>query len=136
MTKASKVFEVEREEQTLILTPTKNLGELANGQIDAEEKAILHLLADVPAKNLVLDFHKTDYFGSSALGFFVRLWKLVRGRGGCLAICHLSDHEREILTVCGFDSLWPIHPSREEALEAVRGEKRPCALTSRVLQKV
>jgi hypothetical protein len=28
-------------------------------------------------KNVVLDFHKTDYYGVTALGFFVKLWKKV-----------------------------------------------------------
>jgi hypothetical protein len=36
-----------------------------------------------------------------------------------LAFCNVSAHERELLTVTGLDTLWPIYPSREEAIRAV-----------------
>jgi anti-anti-sigma factor len=76
-------------------------------------------LNQLSVKQVVLDFHETDYFGSTAVGFFLRLWKQLRGRGGRLAFCNVSEHERDILQVTGFDRLWPICASREEALQAV-----------------
>jgi anti-anti-sigma factor len=68
-----------------------------------------------------MDFHKTDYYGSTALAFFLKLWKRVRNRNGRMAFCNISDHEREILTVTQLDRLWPIYLSREEATKAVKG---------------
>jgi anti-anti-sigma factor len=68
---------------------------------------------------VVLDFRKTDYYGSTALGFFVKLWKRVRDRDGRMAFCGVSDHEREILRVTHLDGMWPICSSREEAVQAV-----------------
>ena len=68
-----------------------------------------------------LDFHKTDYYGSTALGFFVKLWKRVREYIERMAFCGVSDHEREILKVTNLEGLWPICPLREEALKAVQG---------------
>jgi anti-anti-sigma factor len=121
MSTAKRVFEIEREGEILVLTPTTNLGELADPPREAEEEAIIGLLIETSTKKLIVDFHKTDYFGSSALGFFVRLWKLVQGYQGCMAFCNLSDHEKEILMVCGLDSLWPVCASREQAREAVQG---------------
>lgn len=67
-----------------------------------------------------MDFHKTDYYGSTALGFFVKLLKWVRKRYGRMAFCNVSDHEQEILQVTNFDHSWPICSSRIEALKAVR----------------
>jgi anti-anti-sigma factor len=121
MATATRIFEVEREGQTVIVTAQTDLRELDYLQIEAGARDILHLLGNGAIKNVVLDFHKTDYYGTTALGFFVKLWKRVRDRGGRMAFCGVSDHEREILQVTKLDGLWPICPSREEALIAIQG---------------
>ena len=115
----SGVFEFEQVGETLIVTPRIDLRELAYEQVEAGARDLLDLLNRASVKNVVLDFHKTDYYGSTALGFFVRLWKRVRQRGGSLAFCNISDHEKEILRVTKLDHLWPVCSSREEALQAV-----------------
>jgi anti-sigma B factor antagonist len=121
MTATSSVFQIEREGQTLLVTVLTDLQELDYPKVEAGARDILHLLGNGTIKNVVLDFHKTDYYGSTALGFFVRLWKRVRDRGGRMAFCGVSDHEKEILKVTKLDGLWPIYLSREEALKAVQG---------------
>jgi anti-anti-sigma factor len=121
MLTATGVFKVEREGQTLIVTASTDLRELNYPEVEAGARAILDLLGNGTIKNVVLDFHKTDYYGSSALGFFVKLWKRVRECDGRMAFCGVSDHEREILQVAKLDGLWPICTSREEALKAVQG---------------
>jgi anti-anti-sigma regulatory factor len=63
-----------------------------------------------------------DYGGSTALGFFVRLSLAVRDRGGRMAFCNVSEHEREILETTNLDWLCPLCVSRQDALRAVRGE--------------
>jgi anti-anti-sigma factor len=113
-------FEVDREGQTLIVTPRTDLRELDYLEIEAGARDVLHLLANGTIKNVVMDFSKTDYYGSTALGFFVKLWKRVRDRDGRMAFCSVSDHEREILQVTHLDGLWPICASREEAIQAVQ----------------
>jgi anti-anti-sigma factor len=122
MNTLKEVFEVEREGDTLIVTPTVDLCETEYAEIEEESKKLLELLKRSGGKNLVLDFHRTDYYGSTALSFFVRLWKWVRIQGGKMVLCHLSGHEREILAVTGLDGIWPVRASRDEALAAVRGE--------------
>ena len=79
------------------------------------------LFLDPSIRNAVLDFSGTDVFGSSALGFLVVLGRLVKGRHGQLALCNLSDHEREVLKVTRLDRSWPIYSSRQQALRAVSG---------------
>jgi anti-anti-sigma factor len=121
MTSATGAFEVERDGPTLLVTALRNLQELDYAEIEAGARDILHLLENGTIKNLILDFHNTDYFGSMALAFFVKLWKLVRDRGGRIAFCGVSDYESEILKMTKLDGLWPICSSRKEALKAVRG---------------
>jgi anti-anti-sigma factor len=121
MVTTSNSFEVKRADETLIVAPQQNLCELDWVEIDVGLGEVLDQLGKGTIRNVVLDFHKTDYYGSTALGYFLKLWKRVRESKGRLAFCCLSDHEREILKVAGLDRLWPVCASREEALQAVRG---------------
>jgi anti-anti-sigma factor len=116
---ATGLFAVERLPDTLVLTPLADLGELEYHRRESEAGQVYGLLDDPSVKRLVLDFGRTAYFGSSALGFFIRLWKKVRTRDGSMAFCNLSPQEEEILQVTKLDSLWPVCGSREEALRRV-----------------
>ena len=119
MEPATGFFETEQQAETLILIPTSDMGELDHERINLGIKQVLDLLTDAAIKNLVLDFHKTSYYGSTALGFFVRLWKTICTRKGRMAFCNLSDHEKEILEITKLDGLWDICSTRAEALKAV-----------------
>jgi anti-anti-sigma factor len=113
------LFDIEREGDTLIVTPQANLRELAYPEIEEGAREVLALLESGAARNVIMDFHRTDYYGSSALEFFIRLWKRVRGRNGQLVFCRASSHELEVLKLINLDRLWPICRSRREALETV-----------------
>lgn len=121
MAKVSGPFEVERLVATLIVTILNDLRELNYKEVEAGGKDILELLENGTIKNVVLDFHKSDYYGSTALAFFVKLWKRVKQCQGCMVFCGLSDHEKEILKVTHLDGLWSICSTRDEALQAVHG---------------
>jgi anti-anti-sigma factor len=118
---AGGVFEVEQGGDTIVVVPAVDLRECDYQRIERGAESILHLLNGSGIKNVVMDFHRTDYYGSTALGFFVKLWKRVKQQGGRMAFCNVSAHEREILQVTQLDRLWPICPSRAEALAAVKG---------------
>lgn len=122
LTSATKIFEIEQQGDTLIVVPAVDLRELDYQRIESGGEDILLLLNGTGTKNVVLDFHKTDYYGSTALGFFMKLWKRIRGRDGRMAFCNLSEHEKEILQFTKLDHLWPIYSSRSEALEMIRGD--------------
>lgn len=119
MTTSTETFEIEREGQTVIVTPRRDLRELDYQAIEAAAGNLLTLLGNGAIKNVVIDFHRTDYYGSTALGFFVKLWKRVRERNGRMAFCGLSEHEREILRVTNLDGLWPLCSTRDEAVRVV-----------------
>jgi anti-anti-sigma factor len=120
MVPPGQVFEVERLGDTAVLTPASDLRELDYTQIEAGARDAFALLESGPVKNVVLDFRRTDYYGSTALSFFVRLWKRVSGRGGQMLFCNLSAAETEILKTARLDRLWPLCGSREEALGLIR----------------
>jgi len=116
----SDLCEVEHSGDTLIVTPLKNLSELDYEQIQQGGRELLELLSVAPVNHLLIDFQKTDSFGSTALGLFVRLWKKIRDRNGSMALCNLSDNEKEILKVTKLDSAWPLCDSLEEARKVIR----------------
>src|SRR5436309_1889224 len=111
------LFDNQRDGDTLILVPTANLSELEYAQHVTD--GIIALLQDAAIKNVVIDFQGTDYFGSTALGFFVRIWKNIKERNGRMAICNLSQHEEEILHITKLEGYWTVHATREDALIAV-----------------
>jgi anti-anti-sigma factor len=119
MATPSNLFELEQQGDTLIVTPTADLRELRYEEIEDAASDVLRWLDGGPVRNVVLDFGRTAYYGSTALGFFIKVWKRVRSRGGQMAFCNISDLEREILDVMQLGGLWPICASRADALAAV-----------------
>jgi anti-anti-sigma factor len=117
---AEGLFEVEQEGDTLIVVPAVDLRELDYQRIKAGAKTVLDLLNGTGVRNVVVDFHKTDCYGSAALGFFLRPLERVRGQNGRTALCNVSGHEKEILQITDLDHTWPIYSSRAEALQAVK----------------
>jgi anti-anti-sigma factor len=121
---AGRVFEVEQDDDTLIVLPTVDLRKLDYLQIETAAKAIVEMLHGPGVKNVVVDFDESDHYGSGAIEYFLRFWKAVRERGGCMAFCNLTAHEREILRVTNLDHVWRVCSTRAEALEAVQQNER------------
>jgi anti-anti-sigma factor len=121
MPTTAALFEIECGDDAIIVTPTKDLGEFDYQQLVAESQEAFDLLdRRTDRKNVVLDLRNTNYFGSTALGMFVKLWKRVGFRGGRMAFCNVSEFEREVLAATRLDTLWSICESKSEAVEAVR----------------
>ena len=116
----AKLFEIEQADDTIVLVPKADLGEVVIEQIEAEAIEVLKMLEQTSSKNLVIDFEKTDYFGSAALVLFIKFGSWVRQRAGHLAFCNLSENEKEILQITKLDSLWHICSSKSEAMESLR----------------
>ena len=115
-----RLFSMEEDGETLILAPVANLSELELSFFDGEIRAVIDHLDSSGHRNIILDFAGTDYYGSTALGFFLKLWKRVRSLDGKMAFCNVSPHEREVLRLMCLDTLWPICDTRKEATEALR----------------
>ena len=117
MQAATRIFEVVRMGGgRVVVTPKRNLSEFDFLEIEDE---LLALAGDQSVERVIVDFHRTDYLGSSALGRLVWLDQTLRGRGGRLAFCNVSAHQKEIVGVVGLATKWPTYATLQDALVAV-----------------
>lgn len=115
------VFGVTCLDDVVVVTLAGDLGEFALERLHTDAERALHLYElEHDKRHVVLDFKNTAFFGSSAMGFFTRLWKRVRAKGGRMVLCHLSPLEQELLQVTQLDTLWPAYGSLNDAIDAVR----------------
>ena len=81
MNSQERLFVIEQDDQTLILSPIVNLNELELSSLDDAIHAVMQQLESLGLRHILLDFEGTDYYGSTALGFFIKLWKRVCKHG-------------------------------------------------------
>ena len=113
-------LEIVHEDDIVIVTPVSDLREFDFAETESAASKVFKLLEEKQAKHVIIDLSKTDYYGSTALGFFVKLRKRVADQGGQMALCNISTHELEVLQVTKLDDLWPICDSSDKAIETVR----------------
>ena len=113
---AAPLLNVECSDKIAVITPQGDMGEFVVSQIQEEAETALKKFQDSnQCQHVVIDFCNTDYFGSSALGMFIRLWKRVRERGGRMALCNLSEHEKEVLKITRLNEFWSIAETLDDA---------------------
>ena len=118
---AVSFLDLEQRNETLIVTPRRNIGSFAEDEIEGEWKSLLSRVEVPDVKNVVLDFGSIEYFGSNVLEFIVQLGKRLKAKDGRLAICNATRVGNEVLSVVRFDTLYPVVATRAEALQAVAG---------------
>ena len=70
-------------------------------------------------KQLVIDLSKATFIDSTTLGVLVGGVKRLRPAGGSLALVCTDQNITKIFEITGLDRVFPIHGSREEALQSV-----------------
>ena len=68
------------------------------------------------ARLVVVDFSSTAYIDSSGLGALVSLGKRIRESGGELRLAALNEDLRTLFELTRLDTLFPLYPSRADAL--------------------
>lgn len=119
---AERFFTAERLDDVLCVVPRCDVAGVDQDAMQADVADLLAMLAGIEPRHVVFDFCEIEYFGSAMLETMLALWRHVRSRGGRLAVCNLSEAERELLATVKFDTLWPIGRARGDAIAAVRGE--------------
>jgi anti-anti-sigma factor len=106
----------------MVLIPNTDLRELEFDTLEGGSAEVFEALNSETIKNVIIDFHKTDYYGSTALAFFVKFWKRIKSRGGTMVFCKVSPHEQEILELTNLISLWSVCKTRQEALDMIQAD--------------
>jgi anti-sigma B factor antagonist len=71
-------------------------------------------------KQLVVDLSKATFIDSTTLGVLVGGVKRLRPAGGSLALVCTDQNITKIFEITGLDRVFPIHDSRDAALQAVK----------------
>ncbi len=77
------------------------------------------LLMDIEqgARQLVIDFKSMDYISSAGFGVILKIAEVLKHNGnGKLVLCCLKDYIKEVFEIAGFDMIFSIASSRDEAL--------------------
>ena len=118
-----KMFNIEIKNGTLVVMPQRTVGSFSDEHVKPELDSLLEQLQQPEVQNVVIDLSKVAYFGTIMLGAMHLIWRRVRESKGKMALCNVSNVGREVLRVSGFDTLWPLCSSREEAVECVQQEQ-------------
>jgi len=114
-----RFFAAHVEGSTLIVAPTGPVSNLVGHEVQPEVNQLLALFQKGQCRDVVVDMEKVSFFGSVLLAALNSIFRQVRQRQGRLAVCNLSGVGLEVLHVARFDTLWEIHPTREEALDSL-----------------
>jgi anti-sigma B factor antagonist len=110
-----QIKDVEIDEQTHVI----ELG----GEVDLytapEFKERMVQLIEEGKKQIVVDLSQATFIDSTTLGVLVGGVKRLRPQGGSLTLVCSDENITKIFEITGLDRVFPIHPSRDEALASV-----------------
>ena len=96
------------------------------GEIDLytapEFKERMVALIEDGKKRIVVDLSAATFIDSTTLGVLVGGVKRLRPTGGTLALVCTDQNITKIFEITCLDRVFPIHPSRDEALAAVAAQ--------------
>lgn len=119
-TRNHKVFLAELQGDTMIVSPQGDAAGFRDTDISHELKTLLELVDDPRVANLLVDFGRSNYFGSIIIGAIHNLGVKVRAGGGKLGMCDISDEMLETLKTLKLDTIWTTYDSRKAALKAFK----------------
>ncbi|HEY0928399.1 MAG TPA: STAS domain-containing protein [Gemmatimonas sp.] len=105
-------FTLDRADDVLTVTVD---GQLIVTNRQEFKQAILDA-ADQGVRIVIVDFTHTGYIDSSGLGALVSLSRRLRDVGGDLRLVGLNDDLRTLFELTRLDALFPLFPSRADAL--------------------
>jgi anti-sigma B factor antagonist len=100
------------ENGVVILSVDGNLD--GEGTQDLENEVVAQL--ENGTTKLLFDFSGLDYINSSGLRVLVLAYQRLKKKSGTVAICGIKDYIQEVFEVSGYDKIFPLYPSKGEAL--------------------
>ena len=119
-TSPAKFIATERAGDTLIAYLCHGGSSLVGPEFAVDRNALIEQIQDHGVRAVVFDFANAEYFGSLLLDTLCMAWKHARECGAGMALCNVSPFGQEILRKAKLNMLWPVFPSRSQAIEALR----------------
>lgn len=110
--------EISREGEVVIL---RTMQRVDTSNADLLEGELARLL-EAGARFLVFDLSGTKYIASSGLRILLSTAKKLANSGGKMALSGLNPQVREVFAIAGFDRIFRIYPSRDEAVKGVSSQ--------------
>lgn len=121
--RSHKVFQSERQQETLIVAPCRDSLDVMESDLRREVDALHRLLETPGVINVVIDVGNAPHYGSLIIGALMALCKKAEARGGIAVFCNASQGMLDMLQIMKIDSVMPYFSTRTEALDAVRRPK-------------
>ena len=122
MADPDKVFQVEREGDTLIVQPQGPALQFQHHEVHLESNALYRVLDEPKMKNVIVDLSAVDYVDSVIISSILRCLTRTKQKRGKAVFCNASENMKELLKSIKLGKLWPDFPSREEALAFIAGQ--------------
>ena len=78
-------------------------GELDHCCAQSVRRELDSLLRDPTVRQLILDFSGLTFMDSSGIGVILGRYRMLRERGGSVAVIHMNDHVSRIFHMSGMD---------------------------------
>ena len=65
------------------------------------------LLSENYITRIIFDFSQTEFMDSSGIGVILGRYRILRDRGGKMAVCHMNPHIARIFHMSGMDRIIP-----------------------------
>ena len=92
-----------------------------NGRLDTTNYGVLEKklkeLIDIKNNKILVDCAKMDYVSSSGLRILLMTLKSISQTKGKFVLCNLQENIKEIFEISGFNSIFEIYPTQDEALK-------------------
>ena len=93
-----------------------------DGETAPELERTCHQWITPGGRNLILDFRELRYISSAGLSSILSAGKEIDRHGGRLLISGVSEKLKQTLMFCGFDTLFPVFDTTEDALTSCTRE--------------
>ncbi len=94
-------------------------GELDHHRATGLRQTIDRRLNDPEIRNLVLNLQHVSFMDSSGVGVILGRYRLIKDRGGKMALCLIPPGVLKVLEISGLPKIIPFLGSEQQALETV-----------------
>ncbi len=118
----NKVFRLERDDNVLIVIPQGDAIGFRYNDVHQESNSTLQILDDATLKHVVVDLGCEQVLGSIIISVLIKICRKAGLKGGKAAFCNATPDMQDVLQTMNLVKLWKYHPTRAEAVVAVRAD--------------